>query len=110
MSYRVGMVDPTPIAADLAAVAADLARCAQRLSLLAARLADTPKPEPPKPQRGTPVWDGPPEWLDTKQAAKIMGVTVKGLESLRMRGVGPKYVRIGRSIRYRLQDLPTPEK
>lgn len=45
-------------------------------------------------------------YLTTKEAAERLGVTVKSLESLRARGKGPPFVRIGKSVRYRLEDLP----
>ena len=49
---------------------------------------------------------GTPEYLDTKAAAKVLGVSAKGPEAMRARGGGPGYVRIGRRVRYRASDLP----
>lgn len=46
-----------------------------------------------------------PEYVDSFGAARITGFTVKSLESMRYRGEGPKYHRVGRSIRYRVADL-----
>lgn len=46
-----------------------------------------------------------PTFLSTKEAAALLGVSVKGLESLRARGAGPAYVRVGKLIRYRASDL-----
>jgi excisionase family DNA binding protein len=39
--------------------------------------------------------------LTTKEAAKLLKVSVSWLAKARMRGDGPPYIRIGRSIRYR---------
>ena len=41
----------------------------------------------------------------TKQAAIILDVTKSTLESWRCRGGGPPFVRYGRAIRYREEDL-----
>jgi len=41
----------------------------------------------------------------TEQAAKILDVTKSTLESWRCRGGGPPFVRYGRAIRYREEDL-----
>lgn len=97
-------MDPALIA-ELAAVAADLARASSRLAALAKKISES---KPPETTRGL-VWDGPPEYVDTKQAAKLLGVSRAGLEGLRARGLGPKYVRIGSKVRYRLCDLPVPK-
>lgn len=43
--------------------------------------------------------------LRTEQAAKILDVTKSTLESWRCRGGGPSFVRYGRAIRYREEDL-----
>ena len=43
--------------------------------------------------------------LRTEQAAKILDVTKSTLESWRCRGGGPPFVRYGRAIRYREEDL-----
>ncbi len=40
------------------------------------------------------------EYLSTKEAAALLGVSVKHLETLRVRGGSPPYVRLGRAIRY----------
>jgi hypothetical protein len=45
------------------------------------------------------------EYLSTKEAAKILHMSCKGLEGLRAKGEGPKFVRVGGSIRYRRSDL-----
>ncbi|MCC3305534.1 helix-turn-helix transcriptional regulator [Sneathiella sp. HT1-7] len=44
--------------------------------------------------------------INEKQAAEYLGYTVRALQNWRVRGGGPKFVRISpRSIRYRLRDL-----
>lgn len=48
------------------------------------------------------------ELLNEAQAAKVLGsISVKTLQSWRVRGYGPCWVAIGRSIRYRRLDLQT---
>lgn len=44
--------------------------------------------------------------LTTREAAKVLNTTDRFLEARRVRGGGPKYVRISaRAVRYRLSDL-----
>ncbi len=43
--------------------------------------------------------------LRTEQAALILDVTKSTLESWRCRGGGPPFVRYGREVRYREEDL-----
>ncbi len=43
--------------------------------------------------------------LNTKQAARALGVKPSTLEVWRCRGDGPTYLKIGRAVRYRLEDL-----
>jgi hypothetical protein len=45
------------------------------------------------------------EFLDAREAADLLGTTVKGLEGLRRRGTGPAYIQLGKRIRYRRADL-----
>ena len=40
-------------------------------------------------------------YLDTKGAAERLGVTPRTMETLRARGGGPRYTRVGRVCRYR---------
>jgi hypothetical protein len=52
------------------------------------------------------VSTSPSPLLSAKQAIKFIGIRNTGtLHVWRCHGRGPKYVRVGRSIRYRLQDL-----
>jgi len=43
--------------------------------------------------------------LDTKQAAEVVGSTAGSLEEQRARGVGLPHVRLGRSVKYRADQL-----
>ncbi len=43
-------------------------------------------------------------WLDTKQVAKLIGVTTRTIQNYRDRGMLP-YSQIGRVIRYRASDI-----
>lgn len=44
-------------------------------------------------------------FLDTQEAAGHLGLSVSWLNQLRHRGGGPRYYRLGRSIRYLHEDL-----
>ena len=51
-----------------------------------------------------------PTYLDRlvneKEAAEFLGYTVRALQNWRIRGGGPKFVKVSsRSVRYRLRDL-----
>jgi hypothetical protein len=46
-----------------------------------------------------------PEYLTRKEAALLLGCSVKGLEGMRKKGTGPRFVQIGGCIRYRRSDL-----
>jgi excisionase family DNA binding protein len=43
--------------------------------------------------------------LDQREAARILGVSVRTLERHRISGTGPQFCRIGRLVRYRERDL-----
>jgi hypothetical protein len=63
---------------------------------------------PPAPAPSTPAIDttgSAAEYLTTRQAADLLGLSVKGLEAMRAAGRGPKFVRIGHRVRYRRADL-----
>jgi Helix-turn-helix domain len=45
--------------------------------------------------------------LSQKSAAKLLGISARTLERHRITGIGPRYVRLGRLIRYREEDLVT---
>jgi hypothetical protein len=46
-----------------------------------------------------------PETLTPAEAAKILRISVSWLAKARMRGDGPPFIRVGRSIRYTLLAL-----
>lgn len=46
-----------------------------------------------------------PLCLDTTAAAATLGLSKPWLEQLRSRGAGPKFVKLGRAVRYRPEDL-----
>ena len=43
--------------------------------------------------------------FDQKKAAHVLGLSVRTLERHRLAGTGPRYVRLGRLVRYRQQDI-----
>lgn len=43
--------------------------------------------------------------LDTRAAADFLGVSARTLEGFRVRGGGPRFVKIGGAVRYRLASL-----
>jgi hypothetical protein len=72
----------------------------------ASRPAPSPEPEPPPPALSTPAEPEPEaEYLTTDEAAQLLRVSPKGLEGMRCKGRGPKYVKIGGRVRYRRSDL-----
>lgn len=46
-----------------------------------------------------------PELLTVQEASRWARCSVSFLEKLRQRGEGPRVVRLGRAVRYRLSDL-----
>lgn len=46
-----------------------------------------------------------PTPLDTRAAAKYLGLSKSSLEKARVFGGGPKYLKLNRSVRYRTADL-----
>lgn len=43
--------------------------------------------------------------LDTLSAARHTGLSKSTLEKLRVFGGGPKYLKLGKAVRYRIEDL-----
>lgn len=43
--------------------------------------------------------------LTQRQASEMLALSERTIERLRVSGLGPKFVRCGRSIRYRVADL-----
>lgn len=60
--------------------------------------ATVSKPEQPQEQPNTPV-------VDVHGAAAIVGLSYKTLNSMRTRGGGPRYAKLGRRVVYRVADL-----
>jgi hypothetical protein len=82
------------------------------LSELNALLAAARRERPANDVANTPVTPPPPaaqhavpEYLDTKAAATLLGVSPKGLEAMRARGEGPPFIRVGRRVRYVASEL-----
>jgi predicted DNA-binding transcriptional regulator AlpA len=46
-----------------------------------------------------------PNLISTKEAAAALGLAVTTLEKLRVYGGGPRYLKLGRSVRYDRNDL-----
>lgn len=44
-------------------------------------------------------------YLDTRQASELTGISTVTLERWRVDGAGPPYVKLGRLVKYRRQDL-----
>jgi hypothetical protein len=47
----------------------------------------------------------PEDVLDEKETAALLRISVKALQAWRCRGSGPKFLKFGRSVRYRRGDL-----
>jgi predicted DNA-binding transcriptional regulator AlpA len=47
----------------------------------------------------------PDHAVDEREAATVLGFSTSWLRQQRMRGTGPAYVRVGRSVRYLTRDL-----
>ena len=45
------------------------------------------------------------ELIDEEQAAAILKLSPRTLQAWRVRGCGPKYVKVGRSVRYQLEHV-----
>lgn len=43
--------------------------------------------------------------VSTKQAARILGNSPRTLEDWRLTGIGPRFVKMGRNVRYRMSDI-----
>jgi hypothetical protein len=56
---------------------------------------------------GAPIDLGEDELIDTAALAKIRGESVSKLTKERLEGGGPVYVKLGRTVRYRLGDVRT---
>ncbi|WP_456782934.1 helix-turn-helix transcriptional regulator [Bradyrhizobium sp. USDA 4516] len=43
--------------------------------------------------------------LNEKQAARLLAISFRTLQAWRRTGVGPSFIKLGRAVRYRQQDL-----
>jgi len=43
--------------------------------------------------------------MSTKQAGALLGLSHRTLEDWRLKGLGPRFLKLGRSVRYRADDL-----
>jgi len=59
----------------------------------------------PITEKVTPIRADDLTLVDTKQAADILGVHYLTLQNWRSTGKSPKFVKCGRSVRYRVSDL-----
>jgi predicted DNA-binding transcriptional regulator AlpA len=48
-----------------------------------------------------------PEYLTALQVSELTGFSEKGLENMRARGDGPRFLKVGTSVRYRIEDVRT---
>jgi len=46
-----------------------------------------------------------PEMLSTKQLARMLNMSHRSLENMRQRGEGPRFIKVGRMVRYLLKDV-----
>ena len=72
--------------------------------------APLPPPGPPARSRangseGQPPRGGNPVFMDTREAAALLGLSRRTLDTYRCTGAGPRYYRLGGSVRYRETDL-----
>jgi hypothetical protein len=91
--------NPAKINVELAGVQAQIVELEERRSGLASA------PTPVAPAALVAAAPELPEYLDAKEAAALLGVSVKRLQGMRARGKGPPFVRVGRRVRYRRSDL-----
>ena len=61
-------------------------------------VAASPLPELAEILKGDPGWLD--ELVDTAEASRIAGPAVATLETMRVRGGGPEYFKIGSAVRY----------
>ena len=45
--------------------------------------------------------------LSQRDAARLLGLSVRTLERMRVSGTGPRFLKIGGVVRYRLEDIET---
>lgn len=80
----------------------------QRRARRTARAQRTPAPAPPPPHKDEPsATEDERTVLPTEHAATYLGLSPKTLETLRTRGGGPPFLKLGRRVVYRKADLDT---
>jgi excisionase family DNA binding protein len=84
-------------------VLADLASLASRQAALTAELAEALRATPIATP--LPAAVAAPEYLTTREAAALLGVSVRTLATLRAEGWGPRHIRLGRAVRYLRDEL-----
>jgi predicted DNA-binding transcriptional regulator AlpA len=58
----------------------------------------------------TSIAHDPDSALTENQAADFLGLSVRTLQAWRVRGGGPRYVKIGRAVRYQRRELAAFQK
>ena len=59
----------------------------------------------PTTEKVTPIRGDDLTLVDNKQAADILGVNYLTLQNWRSTGKSPRYVKVGRNVRYRISEL-----
>ena len=59
----------------------------------------------PTTEKVTPIRGDDLTLIDNKQAADILGVNYLTLQNWRSTGKSPRYVKVGRNVRYRISEL-----
>lgn len=60
---------------------------------------------PPTTAHATKTLPPPVVVFTTRQAAKYLGLSISTLNKWRCYGFGPKYLKLGRAVRYRQEEL-----
>ena len=53
----------------------------------------------------TPHTVSKPRLIDTVQLAEYLGNEVNTCEGWRLKGIGPRYIKVGRLVRYRIENV-----
>ncbi|MCX8477995.1 MAG: helix-turn-helix domain-containing protein [Sphingomonas sp.] len=59
----------------------------------------------PEPSHGMGIASGGRPYLNTRQSAHFLGLSVRTLEQMRSGGTGPRFRRHGRLVFYHVDDL-----
>jgi hypothetical protein len=98
---------PEDVEIDLAQVDAEILELEERRAALEGAPTEAP-PNPSEPGRATPELE--PEYVGTRDAARLLGISPRTLEGLRARGEGPPHTRIGKRVLYPLAALRNQSK